>query len=302
MTYAPVVVFGYNRVDMLQNLLESLEKNANVEKMDLFIFIDIPDAKNVRDKKYSKDVIEYVNEYEKQSQFKRVIVEIAKEHKGLADSIISGVTKVISKYGKVIVLEDDLVVSNDFLDYMQRGLEFYKYHHKIWSIGAHCFEVKGLDRYKGDVFLLPRVESWGWATWKNRWDRTDWNVTTYPRFKYNLFKRALFNIGGNDLSKMLDSQMENSEYNSWAIRWGYQQFLEGRYTVFPKESRVKNCGNDNRSTHGGYISTQPLKKSYKKCKFVELRPNIWLISINRKTQNRICGTYTSKIINYFKSL
>lgn len=301
MNYAPIVVFGYNRADMLKNLLDSLEKNANIEKMDLFIFLDIPDKKNVRDKKFSKEVIECVNDYQKTSKFRKTVVEISKEHKGLAVSIISGVTKVINKYGKVIVLEDDLVVSNDFLDYMQRGLEFYKYHHKIWSIGGHCFEVRGLDRYKGDVFLLPRVESWGWATWKNRWDRTDWDVTTYPKFKNSLLKRAMFNIGGNDLSKMLDSQMENSEYNSWAIRWGYQQFMEKKYTVFPKESRVVNCGNDNRSTHGGYISTQHLKESYKKCKFVELRPNIWIININRKTQNKVCGTYKQKVIDYLKS-
>lgn len=302
MTYAPIVVFGYNRADMIKNLLESLERNEDVQKMDLYIFLDVPDKKSVRDKKWSQQVIEYVKQYKKKSKFKKVIVEIAKEHKGLAASIISGVTKIINKYGKVIVLEDDLIVSNDFLDYMQRGLEFYRYHHKIWSIGGHCFKIDGLDKYKEDVFLLPRVESWGWATWKNRWNRTDWNVTTYPGFKNNIFKRAAFNIGGNDLSRMLDSQMENSEYNSWAIRWGYQQFLEGKYTVFPKESRVRNCGNDNRSTHGGYISTQPLKESYEKCKFVELQPNFRLINKHRKTQNKICRTCAGKFIDCLKLL
>ena len=122
MIYAPIVVFGYNRADMIENLLESLERNKDVQKMDLYIFLDVPDKKIVRDKKWSLQVIEYVNQYKKKSKFKKVIVEVATEHKGLANSIISGVTKVINKYGKVIVLEDDLIVSNDFLDYMQRGL------------------------------------------------------------------------------------------------------------------------------------------------------------------------------------
>lgn len=298
MIYAPVVVFGYNRADMLEHLLISLEKNTNVEKMDLFIFLDIPDKKNVRDKKLSMQVIEYVNAYKEKSKFRKVRVEIAKEHKGLAKSIISGVTKIINKYGKVIVLEDDLVVSNDFLDYMQRGLEFYRYHHNVWSIGGHCFKIKGIDKYKGDVFLLPRVESWGWATWKNRWERTDWEVTTYPSFKNNIIKRAKFNIGGDDLAKMLDSQMQDSEYNSWAIRWGYQQFLEGKYTVFPKESRVSNLGNDNRSTHGGYISTQPLKDVYKKCKFTQLKPNFFLIYMHKRTQNQVSGINKNIIRKY----
>lgn len=300
MNYAPVVVFGYNRADMIENLLVSLEKNANVEKMDLYIFLDVPDKKNHRDKRYSEQVINYVSNYKEKSKFKKVKVQIADEHKGLAMAVISGVTKVINKYGKVIVLEDDLVVSNDFLDYMQRGLEFYKYHHKIWSIGGHCFEIKKLEKYEKDVFLLPRVESWGWATWKNRWNKTDWDVSTYSSFKCNLLKRMMFNIGGGDLSQMLDSQMKNSQFNSWAIRWGYQQFLEGKYTVFPKESRVYNYGNDNRSTHGGYISTQPLKESYKKCKFIELKPDICLIFAHYIAQNKISKPATKKIGDYLK--
>ena len=85
MIYAPIVVFGYNRADMIENLLESLERNKDVQKMDLYIFLDVPDKKNVRDKKWSLQVIEYVNQYKKKSKFKKVIVEVATEHKGLAN-------------------------------------------------------------------------------------------------------------------------------------------------------------------------------------------------------------------------
>lgn len=96
MSYAPIVVFGYNRADMLKNLFDSLEKNKNVEKMDLFIFLDIPDKKKPRDIPLSKEVIAYVDTYKTISKFKSVEVEVAKQHKGLADSIISGVTKIIN--------------------------------------------------------------------------------------------------------------------------------------------------------------------------------------------------------------
>lgn len=281
MRYAPIVVFAYKRADTLERLLMSLEKNPRVEYMDMFIFVDIPDKKNVRDKNFSQQVIEYVFAYQSISKFKSVTIKIAKEHKGLANSIISGVSEVIEQYGKVIVLEDDLIVSNDFLDYMQRGLAFYRYHHKVWSIAGHTIHINGLDRYKGDVFLLPRIESLGWGTWKNRWKKVDWNVSTYHRFKNNIIKRVLFNIGGSDLSKMLDGQMKNADVDSWAIRWGYQQFLEKKYTVFPKESRVVHMGNDNRSTHGVYISSQKLKEKYSRCIFTELNPNLMLILLHR---------------------
>ena len=136
MRYAPIIVFGYNRADMIDNLLKSLESNANIEKMDLYIFIDIPDNKRTRDIPLSKEVIRYANTYRTISKFKNVVIEVAKQHKGLADSIISGVTKVINRYGKAIVLEDDLKVSNDFLDYMQRGLDFYESDNKVWSVAA----------------------------------------------------------------------------------------------------------------------------------------------------------------------
>lgn len=285
MYYAPIVVFGYNRADMLENLLKSLEKNENLDQMDLYIFVDIPDKKKPRDIPLSKKVIEYVNYYKTISKFKNVEIEIAKKHRGLADSIISGVTKIINTYGKVIVLEDDLIVSDDFLDYMQRGLEFYKNDGKVWSVTAHCPMVTGLNRYKKDVFLVPRVGSLGWGTWKDRWQHTDWKVASYGDFKKDYVGQWLFNLGGKDLCKMLKNQMTDNQCESWAIRWGYQQFRERKYTVYPKESRVIHCGNDNRSVHGSYHSPQHLKERYPRCKFCDVKPELKVIWNFKKDQD-----------------
>lgn len=283
MKYAPVVVFGYNRADMLENLLNSLESNRDVQQMDLFIFLDIPDRKRRRDIPRSKRVIDYVNQYKSISMFKNVEVEIAERHKGLADSIISGVSKIINRYGKVIVLEDDLIVSKDFLDYMQRGLEFYKSEHTVWSIGAHSPALRCLETYEPDVFLAPRVQSLGWGSWKDRWNHVDWETASYKEFKRDWIGQMIFNLGGNDLCKALKRQMETSDFDSWAIRWCYQQFRERRYTVYPKESRVIHCGNDNRSTHGTYYSTQRLKEDYLPCKFEYLKPDYRVIWEFRRT-------------------
>ena len=287
LNYAPIVVFGYNRADKMENLFVSLENNENIDKMDLYIFIDIPDKKRPRDIPLSEKVIEYVKNYKTISKFKKVEIEIAEKHKGLADSVISGVTKVINKYGKVIVLEDDLEVSNDFLDYMQRGLIFYKKNSRVWSVTGHCSMTKGLEKYKEDVFLAPRVESLGWGTWKDRWSHVDWEVSSYKTFRRDFVGQALFNLGGNDLCKMLKNQMTDSNFESWAIRWGYQQFRERKYTVYPKETRVIHCGNDNRSTHGVYHSPQRLKEKYSRCVFIDLRPNYRLIWNFRFASNRV---------------
>lgn len=275
---APIVVFAYNRADKLERLLHSLEKNTNTKKMDLYIFVDVPDKKNRKDAAYNQEVIEFLKKYKELSQdFQSIQIEVADRHKGLAKSIISGVTKIINEYGKVIVLEDDLEVSDDFLDYMQRGLSFYRSDRRVWSLGGYTPEIEFPSSYKKDVYLLPRVESWGWGTWIDRWNRTDWAAASYKKFKNNLLARILFNIGGSDLSLMLDYQMADKNFNSWAIRWCFQEFVERKYTVYPRESRVINCGDDSRSTHGAFCSTQKLKGHYRKCHLDVVDPDIRII-------------------------
>jgi hypothetical protein len=277
--YAPIIVFAYNRADKLEQLLMSLEKNANIKKMDLYIFVDIPDKKNTRDLRYNQEVINFLIKYKNESSaFKNIQIEVSDKHKGLAESIISGVSKIINQFGKAIILEDDLKVSDDFLDYMQRGLVAYKNQKNVWSVAGYSPVFNMPKSYKNDVFLVPRAESLGWGTWSDRWNKCDWQVKTYSKFRKNIIQHIFFNIGGDDLTDMLKRQMQDEEYNSWAIRWGYQQFLEKKYTIYPRESRVIHCGTDNRSTHGAYFDPQILKNNYQKCRFVRLKPDwhvIW---------------------------
>lgn len=297
---APIVVFAYNRADKLECLLRSLEKNKNTEKMILYIFVDVPDRTNRKDIQYNQDVIAYLKKYQMESSsYKRIHIEIAQRHKGLAKSVISGVSKIINQYGKVIVLEDDLEVSDDFLDYMQRGLEFYRNDKAVWAVAGYCPVFKMPRSYKEDVFLMPRPESWGWGTWSDRWNRCDWQVKTYSKFCRNIIKRMLFNLGGDDLGIMLKYQMQDEQFNSWAIRWGYQQFLERKYTVYPKESRVMNCGTDERGTHGACFDAQRLKENYKRCRFIRLKPN-WKVIWQFRKAYRITFKKRIKIlISYF---
>lgn len=283
--YSPVVVFAYNRADKLQILLNSLEHNENTEYMDLFIFVDIPNVEDTKNIEYNKEVQHFVYEYKNGNpKFKSVQIVIAKEHKGLANSIISGVTKIINEYGAVIVLEDDLIVSSDFLDYMQRGLSFYKNDNRIWSIAGYSKYMPYLKTYKYDVFLALRAESWGWGTWKDRWDKVDWEVKTYKKFAKNPIQKFLFNLGGNELSIMLRNQMKTENYNSWAIRWCYQQFLERKYTIFPKESRVVHCGDDNKSTHNA-PTTAKLKDKYDKSNFENISVDYRILNGYRKVNS-----------------
>lgn len=203
---APVVVFVYNRLEHTKNLLQSLEQCRLVTNTELFIFADAP-AHKAHSRKKVEAVWEYLEQYNTKSHFKRVSIVKAKQHKGLAQSVISGISEIIVKYKNVIVLEDDLMVSRDFLEYMNKALAYYKKDKKIWSISGYTPPIPILRQYTQDVFMGYRGHSWGYATWLDRWKQVDWEVKDFKLFQYNIFARNRFNRGGNDLSTMLCIQM-----------------------------------------------------------------------------------------------
>lgn len=245
---APVVLFVYNRLDHTMNVIESLKNNILADDTDLYVFSDA--AKTEKAQNSVGAVREYIRKTDWRKNFRNVTVVEAEENKGLAKSIIGGVTGVLKKYGKVIVIEDDLVLSPHFLQYMNGALEYYQDAPEVWSISGYSFPMKSLKRYEHDVFYSYRGTSWGWATWLDRWEMTDWDVKDFPKLMSDKEWQKRFNRGGNDLTQMLKAQMEG-RINSWAIRWVFAQSNLEMYTVYPKHSYILNDGCDGSGTHVG---------------------------------------------------
>ena len=177
--------------------------------------------------------VEAVRQYLKTIDgFKSINIIESTKNKGLANSVISGVTQVIRKHNRVIVLEDDLETSENFLEYMNHALVFYENTKNIWSISGYCPPITIPDNYNKAVFLSYRSSSTGWATWKDRWEKNDWEIKDYERFRKNKYLKKKFNRGGNDLVWMLEYQM-NDEIDSWAVRWCYNQFKLDMYSIYP---------------------------------------------------------------------
>lgn len=251
---APVVLFVYNRPDHTMRLLRSLNKTNEASQTKLFIFSD--QAKNATAQEKVREVRQCISNFiEDESCFYEVEVRAAENNKGLAKSIIDGVTEIIETYGKVIVLEDDLEVSADFLDYMNDALDFYQDADDVWAISGYTFPMKALEGYCHDVYFTGRGCSWGWATWQNRWNTVDWDVGDYSKFKHNIARRHAFAEWGGDLPEMLDAYMYG-EVHSWAIRWCYEAFKQNKFTVYPTRSRVKNGGTDGSGTNFHSVETR----------------------------------------------
>lgn len=245
---APIVVFAYNRADRLSDTLTALSQNYLAKDSEVFIYIDA--AKNEEEKGKVSAVEDCANDFKEKNVFKTVHIFPNKEHKGLAKSCIACVTEVINQYGKVIALDDDLITSKDFLNYMNDCLEFYASQKNIWSVGGYCPKTYGLAMklYPSELFLGYRSSSWGWATWKDRWELVDWDMKTYEEFRKDKRKVKRFKRGGRDLIKILDLQM-NGKISSWSIRWHYAAFQNNMLSIYPKHSKVKNIGLDGSGTH-----------------------------------------------------
>ena len=255
---APVVLFVYNRLLHLQKTIDALQTNNEAASSLLYIFSDA--SKNIEDQNAVSEVRQYLR---KISGFSTVHIIERKENYGLARSIIKGVTEVCQEHGRVIVIEDDMVVSPYFLKFMNDALALYEHDEGVISISGYQYPVKA---DWPETFFLKGADCWGWATWKRGWDlfEPDGRALLREITEQKLTYRFDFN-GSYPYTKMLKDQIKGRN-NSWAIRWYASAFLKDKLTLYPGHSLVLNIGNDNTGTHcsttnafTGDISNRPIK-------------------------------------------
>ena len=243
MTYAPITLFCYKRLDHLKKTIEALQKNTLAKESELFIFSDGP--KSEQDAKKVHEVRNYLHSA---SGFKRVQIIESKENKGLADSITQGVTEIVNTYGTVIVLEDDIVTSPYFLTYMNDALNKYANNKKIIHINGYCPPID-IEHFMEDTFLYRLTQSWGWATWKDRWELYTNDAETLWKSLQNKQLVAYFNIDGNfSFSSTLKANIRG-DIRTWAIKWYAAAVLNNMLCLYPAHSLLINIGNDGSGTN-----------------------------------------------------
>lgn len=243
MNYAPILLFVYNRPLHTRRCIESLLNNALASESELFIYAD--GAKDATQQEIVNDVRSYIHTIQ---GFKRVTFIERGENWGLARNIIDGVTMQVNRFGRVIVLEDDLVVAPHFLQFMNDALEIYKDEPQVGHIQACDFTQ---DPSLPDTFLIKWTGSWGWATWDRAWKHFNPNGKELLR---ELEARKLTHtFDFNDkygFTRMLRRQIEGKN-NSWAIRWNASLFLKGILSLNVGRSLVQNEGFDGSGTNCG---------------------------------------------------
>ena len=243
MVPAPIVLFTYNRPWHVRQTVDALQKNDLASESELIIFSDGP--KNEEASVKVGEVRQYLKTI---TGFKRVRIYEQRENQGLPRNIIGGVTKVVNEYGRVIVLEDDLVTSPFFLKYMNEALNLYEQDDRVVSIHGYVSPVK---TRLPETFFIKGADCWGWGTWKRGWDLFEGNgALLLKELKdRNLTREFDFN-NSYPYTDMLINQIEG-RVESWAIRWYASAFLRDKLTLYPGHSFVKNIGKDGTGMHCG---------------------------------------------------
>jgi hypothetical protein len=237
---APIALFAYNRPGHLKQTVEALVRNELSQESDLFVFCDgaikRADAGVAAVRAYARTIV----------GFRRVTVIERDKNMGLASSIIAGVSEIVNREGKIIVIEDDMVTSPYFLSFMNESLALYEYEDPVISMHAYLYPVA---EKLPETFFLRGSDCWGWATWKRGWAlfEPDGSKLLYQLKKQSLEKIFDFN-GSHPYTRMLKWQAKGI-INSWAIRWYASALLAGKFTLYPGRPLLCNIELDASGTH-----------------------------------------------------
>lgn len=240
---APIVLFVYNRPDHTRRTLAALAANPLAIDSDLIIYADGP-----KKPEHAASVAQTRAVVRGASGFKSVKLVERETNMGLANSIVTGVSEVCTTYGRVIVVEDDLVVAPGFLGFLNAGLDKYPSEESVLQVSAYAYPAH--DKSTPQSFFLPMVSCWGWATWSRAWAKFDPLMSTLSKLDVDPEMRRQFNLEDVYDYYGMACQQRQGKVDSWGIRWQLSLFDQRGLVLYPRESLVYNAGMDASGTHG----------------------------------------------------
>ena len=240
-TYAPIALFAYNRIDHLSKTVDALRENTLASVSELYIFSD--GARSPQDQIQVNHVRKFLKTI---TGFKKIHLIEAQANQGLANSIISGVTQLTDNFGKVIVLEDDIVTSKQFLQFMNDALNFYESEPRVMHISGYMFPIK--NSADTETFFIVPTTCWGWGTWKRSWSRFNRDIQSIiPQFSEEMIHD--FNL--NDSYDYFNQLVLNQKgiLKTWAIFWHASVYLSKGLSLHPAQSYCFNIGHDGTGEH-----------------------------------------------------
>jgi hypothetical protein len=246
--FAPIVLFTYRRPQTAYKTLIALSKNPLAEQSTLYIYADGPKENSseevLLDIKKNRQIIR------KKKWCKEVVIIERDKNKGLANSVIEGITEVVNKHGKVIVMDEDMFPATGFLKYLNDALFKYEKEERVMQVSGYILPFADRTTPTHSAYFVPYPGSPAWATWKRAWDKFDPQAIGYEKLKTNDDLALKFDVDGlYPYSDMLISQMESSKVDSWAIRWQWTFFINNGLALSPDKSLTQYLTSGDKATH-----------------------------------------------------
>lgn len=294
MSYAPVVMFVYNRADHFKKTYAALAACKEAKESVLYIFSD--GSKNEKSFDAVSEVRAAARDIKNNGDFKSVEIIESPVNKGLAASVIAGVSSVLKEYGKVIVVEDDCVASPEFLSYMNECLDYYESNKKIGAVTGYSPAIDFPKGYDKHIFAAYRSCSWSWGTWWDRWCDVDWELKDFNDFCKNPSLIKKLNSNGTDRFMRLYRQTKGNG-SSWSVRFGAHLVKNDMLTVYPRYSYISNIGCDASGVHS---QSEDAKKMTVDLKKAIKNPVIEDVQINDDIQKAMKKHYSFGVISDIK--
>lgn len=243
------MLFTYSRPEHTRRVLEALADNSLAQETDVYAYTCKPKNEDHEAKvNATKDVLET---YRNRNCFKSFTIVDKPEFRPLGPAMAEAVTEVIEKYGRIIVIEDDIVTSPHYLEFMNRCLEHYECSKNVFSISGYSPDLDYLSKIREDVYIVHRACPWGWGTWKDRWTNYDWNVPEYRNSMMDRNLRKKLYRWNTDLPMTLDALFyeKGCKDKNWEQQFCFYQCISDMGTICPKKSLVENIGFDGSGTH-----------------------------------------------------
>ena len=278
-----IALFSYNRSKHLNQVLSGLESNKRVDK--LYIFQDGLKCETHRSAwQETREIINQVTWCKK-------ICYFSDYNKGLAKSIVDGVNIVLEENDGVIVLEDDCVPTDNFIDFMYQCFEKYQNNKNIYSVSGYAWPID-VKKTQYDVYACGRISSWGWGTWKDRWEIYQKDYEHIKKMKQGELTSRNLGIWGHDLEDTLVGNVKG-ECDSWAVFWALNVISKEGICINPYKSLIRNIGMDGSGVHCGSTERFEVEIEDKKKDKFNLPENIFFMDETIKAFASLYGSYTA---------
>lgn len=246
-----IALLAYNRPKHLKKVIDAIVK----EKIkSINIYIDGPADKKVQNNQ--EKILKVLKNYKS-----KILINLIRQTKnnGLAFSVTNAVTSELKYNDAVILLEDDCVPLNGFFDYMIGGLKKYRFNKNVRSVCSY----NNLDIKSESAFFLKRFNPWGWATWKDRWKKHNFEIkNTILQIKNN---GSIDSLPLDLKSYCENSEIINGKQDIWSLSWTLTHYLDNSLILYPSHSYIDNIGFDGTGVHCSTTSIFKTNKKSKKC-------------------------------------